>query len=346
VSELMQVANNHQFQPGGAFERAVAAAPNPSQLNAAYANLAIGASPTVPPTNPPPATMAAVSSGAVPGIGTLNGSPAGTAPSIPSYQPPQQMAGGVGGYAPGTSATVPNTQAFTAQTPTATERYAVQDPTTVVDRYAGGPPAPAVPAPAQVTNPYAAVPSAAPAVQVPQAAPAVGIESPVPGQIAGSASPESQAPATLSNAGPIGGSAASVAAMPPTTPELPPGSAPLGFDGYCPVSMKKQWKWIPGSSQWGAVHRGRTYLFTGPAEQQEFLANPDFYSPVLSGNDPVIAIDQGQTIGGRREHSLEYNGQFYLFSSEANLQQFSGNPERYSTRVRQAMGLQPGSMVR
>lgn len=127
---------------------------------------------------------------------------------------------------------------------------------------------------------------------------------------------------------------------------LPPGAPPLGFEGYCPVSMRQQWKWVDGDPQWGAIHRGRTYWFAGPTEQQKFLANPDLYSPALSGIDPVLAIDHRQMVPGKREHSIDYDDQFYLFSSEATLQQFTSNPERYATGVRQAMGVQPGQSLR
>jgi YHS domain-containing protein len=51
-------------------------------------------------------------------------------------------------------------------------------------------------------------------------------------------------------------------------------------------------------------------------------------------------------VSGVREHSLDYDGQFYVFSSEATLQQFTANPERYAAGVRQAMGLKPGQSVR
>jgi YHS domain-containing protein len=42
-------------------------------------------------------------------------------------------------------------------------------------------------------------------------------------------------------------------------------------------------------------------------------------------------------VPGTREHALDYDNQFYLFSSEATLQQFTSNPERYAEQVRQAM---------
>jgi YHS domain-containing protein len=107
--------------------------------------------------------------------------------------------------------------------------------------------------------------------------------------------------------------------------------------------MRSVWRWVPGDAKWGAIHRGRTYWFAGPREQQQFLANPDFYSPALAGLDPVMAIDHGQSVAGSREHSLDFDNQFYFFSSEATLEQFTANRERYVQGVRQAMGLAPAS---
>jgi YHS domain-containing protein len=43
---------------------------------------------------------------------------------------------------------------------------------------------------------------------------------------------------------------------------------------------------------------------------------------------------------------LDYDNLFYLFASEATLQQFAANPERYAASVRQAMGIERGRLVR
>jgi protein disulfide-isomerase len=132
----------------------------------------------------------------------------------------------------------------------------------------------------------------------------------------------------------------------PDVHQLPAGAPPLGFDGYCPVSMRNSWKWVAGDPRYGVVHRGRTYWFAGPAEQKQFWTDPDRYTPALSGMDPVLKIDHQQDVPGKREHSLDYDGMFYMFASEATLQQFTANPQRYSTSVRQAMGVPRGRLVR
>lgn len=133
--------------------------------------------------------------------------------------------------------------------------------------------------------------------------------------------------------------AATVAAMStaPSAIELPAGSPPVGLDGYCPVILKEQKRWVAGDRRWGAIHRGRTYLFTGPEEQKKFLASPDTYAPVISGNDPVLALDGGQVVSGRREHGVFYENRIYLFADEASLQRFYQNPNRYAAEIVQAM---------
>ena len=96
------------------------------------------------------------------------------------------------------------------------------------------------------------------------------------------------------------------------------------------MSMRNNWKWVPGDPRWGIVHRGRTYWFASQAEQQQFWTDPDRYSPALSGMDPVMAIDHQQQVPGKREHSIDYDSLFYMFSSEATLR--SSRPTRNGTR--------------
>jgi YHS domain-containing protein/thioredoxin-related protein len=126
------------------------------------------------------------------------------------------------------------------------------------------------------------------------------------------------------------------------TGQSPQTNPPLGLDGYCPVQLSDDMKanvyrWTMGDRRWGAIHRGRTYLFAGPEQQQRFLADPDRYAPVLSGNDVVMAVEQGQAVSGRREHGVLFRDNVYLFAGEASLETFSKNPEHYARQILQAM---------
>lgn len=153
-------------------------------------------------------------------------------------------------------------------------------------------------------------------------------------------------------AAPATGAQTSEGQFDPSKIVLPPGAPPLGFQGYCPVTMKESLatpeggKWQPGKVEWGAIHRGRTYLFASEQLRDKFLTNPDAYAPALAGADPVLAIDQKKTEEGLRKFGVEYAGQFYLFSSQETLRQFWNQPERYATEVRQAMGMPPQRVLR
>ncbi len=132
-------------------------------------------------------------------------------------------------------------------------------------------------------------------------------------------------------------SAAQHVQVPAEPPQLPQGCPPLGLSGYCPVTMVERKAWAMGDKAWGVVHRGRTYLFLGPQEKDKFLADPDRYSPVMSGLDPVLALDNQLSVPGKREFGVFLGGRIYLFADEASLQRFQQNPKRYAAEALQAM---------
>ena len=103
------------------------------------------------------------------------------------------------------------------------------------------------------------------------------------------------------------------------------------------MTLCEKQQWMLGDRRWGAVHRGKTYLFTGPEEQRRFLTDPDRYAPVISGNDLVMAVDQGQNTPGMREHGVYFGNRVYLFASEASLDKFSKNPNIYANYASEAL---------
>lgn len=118
--------------------------------------------------------------------------------------------------------------------------------------------------------------------------------------------------------------------LPPLVKQFPVNLPPLVLDGYCPVSLVESKLWSRGSPQWAAMHRGRTYMFVGEAEQQSFLKDPDKYAPLFSGDDVVVLVDDQKQVPGRREHGVFYNGKVYLFANEASLRKFAQDPVRYA----------------
>jgi YHS domain-containing protein len=126
----------------------------------------------------------------------------------------------------------------------------------------------------------------------------------------------------------------------PAVPSAPTAAAeatmPLGLEGYCAVTLAEKQVWTEGRPQYGARHRGRTYLFAGPEQQRTFLADPDRYAPALSGDDPVLVFEQGTSMPGQRRFGVVCQSRMYLFTSPATRDAFAANPEKYTGRVAMA----------
>jgi protein disulfide-isomerase len=194
---------------------------------------------------------------------------------------------------------------------------------------AGGPPAASALPPGAAPEQVAAPPSGSssqPAGATAQAAAPVAGPSSLP---AGPSTP-------AATGSPMAGSGAAAA-----TPGSAPAAAvppPIGLDGFCPVQLAEKSVWSPGNRRWGAIHRGRTYLFAGADEQRRFLADPDRYAPVNSGDDVVLTLEQNRSVPGTRIHGVSYGGRVYLFADEASLDKFSKNPKYYAERATQPAG--------
>jgi YHS domain-containing protein/thiol-disulfide isomerase/thioredoxin len=330
VAEMTAAAGKHTSKGGQAFAKAAAAAPTQPQLNAAYANLQLSpnAAVAVDQQRLMQAQQPTTGSSASPGSSPVN-------VAENAFARGKQYREGAGA----SQNAAPNNFAAAPQVITNQSAFAPnQGNPSAVGAQAG--------APNQIANPYIASTTSSPPIQQ-QSMPVV--------------TPDQTTPVGANSTLPVGGPFASQSAAPgsyaksnatpnvagtPDLRQLPAGAPPLGFDGYCPVSMRNVWKWIPGDPRWGVVHRGRTYWFAGPEEQKQFWTDPDRYTPALSGMDPVLSIDHQQQVPGKREHSLDYDGLFYMFASEATLQQFTANPQKYATAARQAMGIPRGRLVR
>jgi YHS domain-containing protein len=131
------------------------------------------------------------------------------------------------------------------------------------------------------------------------------------------------------------------APSPALTPEqgLVPASQapPVALEGYCPVSLLEQRKWLRADPQFGAIHRGKTYLFANEDAQRKFLANPDSFSPALSGLDPVVFAQRGEMVEGKRSFGITFNRQIFLFADETSLKAFEQSPQSFAAIAYQAM---------
>lgn len=101
-----------------------------------------------------------------------------------------------------------------------------------------------------------------------------------------------------------------------------PGETPAAMlDGYCPVSLRaKQWK--RGDLQFAVKHRGLVFHMADQACVDEFLSKPDYYTPILFGNDPMQLLSQGRLVPGSTQHGLfeERVGPLFFASAESKAQ--------------------------
>jgi protein disulfide-isomerase len=140
-----------------------------------------------------------------------------------------------------------------------------------------------------------------------------------------------------------------------TYDQVPALAAPqVALGGLCPVQLhrvrqfvhdKARYKATMGDPRYGVVHRGRTYLFSSPVEQQEFLRDPDRFSPALGGNDPVMFFDDGRQVDGDWNFGRFIGDRVYLFASKQSLDKFMAEndaarnmarPNRYTEAIYQA----------
>jgi YHS domain-containing protein/thiol-disulfide isomerase/thioredoxin len=294
----------------------ITAAVTPAAPSAAPANVGWGAASAAKPNNAAPAISAYSDNRYSEYFQKYAPAASVSAPAI-NAAPGMNAAQNVAAAAPPISGTA------TAYTPTSYAGGGYAPPTVTTQQPVYTPPAAAM-TPAAASSGYGTPAYGSPAYTPPSYTPPSSSVTPVAPSIS---APSAQLAAQHTTP---------PAAASPASSMATAASPPLALDGFCPVTLVEQARWQVGDRRWGVIHRGRTYLFTGPEQQKKFLANPDRYSPAISGQDVVLAMDYGQQIDGRRALGLEYQNRMYLFSSDASRQAFVQNPTRYAAEVLQA----------
>lgn len=105
---------------------------------------------------------------------------------------------------------------------------------------------------------------------------------------------------------------------------------PTALDGFCPVELVKNERWVRGDPRWAVDYQGRRYLMSSEVQRESFLVNPQRYVPAYEGHDPVLLLDQGQRTPGLTRYCATYDGRLYMFSNPATLARFRQQPKRYA----------------
>jgi YHS domain-containing protein len=113
----------------------------------------------------------------------------------------------------------------------------------------------------------------------------------------------------------------------------PPDAQSAAIGGFCPVELSLHGRWVQGNSRWAAEYKGNVYHFSGNAQRQEFLADPEKYIPANGGNDLVTTIMEKRNVPGHVNYCAAYKGRIYMFSGPGTQNSFRNDPESYIGRA-------------
>jgi YHS domain-containing protein len=105
---------------------------------------------------------------------------------------------------------------------------------------------------------------------------------------------------------------------------------PLGLEGYCPVLLSTEERWVPGNPAYYTMYRGHVFRFSSEEAMSEFTKTPDRYTPVAMGEDIVLMVDRNKKVYGSRQFGAWYQGRVFLFSSQESLDAFAAAPQYYT----------------
>jgi YHS domain-containing protein len=115
-----------------------------------------------------------------------------------------------------------------------------------------------------------------------------------------------------------------------------PGVAPpqpeavVALAGYCPVSLVKNQRLVPGTVTVTLEHDGHVYRFANPSQRNLFQKYPERFTPLNGGHCPVSQVDRGEFVAGDPRWGVLYHGHLYLCAGAAGRDRFLRDPERYA----------------
>jgi len=106
--------------------------------------------------------------------------------------------------------------------------------------------------------------------------------------------------------------------------------APLALEGYCPVTMTRTGRLVPGRADLSVRHSGSTYRFADPSALASFRARPAEYLPLDGGLCPVSRVDRGLTRPGTLAFGVVESGRIILLADADARARFARDPGRYA----------------
>lgn len=105
--------------------------------------------------------------------------------------------------------------------------------------------------------------------------------------------------------------------------------------GDCTVCFANMGERVPGNIRIASLYRNRLFLFPSNEQKQEFANQPGKYAAAdlaLDGNCAVCRVEMNETVPGKPEIAVYYQGFRYLFPTEEQRQMFLANPSKYAVK--------------
>lgn len=122
----------------------------------------------------------------------------------------------------------------------------------------------------------------------------------------------------------------------PEAPALGNPQVIIGLDGFSPVTLARERKWVKGRKEFTATYQDVVYYMSSAEELQAFQSHPGKFAPRLLGCDPVVLWKSDRAVSGSTQFGAFFDGELYLFVSDESREQFKRSPIRY-TRARHVL---------
>lgn len=137
-----------------------------------------------------------------------------------------------------------------------------------------------------------------------------------------------QVPNTRSSAKPLLGSEQ---INPASDQKIPAhfANAEEAMDGYCPVTILANRKWVKGDPQFAVILDGKKYLLADKERQQTFLQNTTKYAPALSGDCVVSFASDQSRLAGNLNIAAVHKGRLFFFHNVDQKRVFMADPTKF-----------------
>ncbi|MDG2388406.1 MAG: thioredoxin family protein [Planctomycetaceae bacterium] len=104
----------------------------------------------------------------------------------------------------------------------------------------------------------------------------------------------------------------------------------LGLDGFSPVVLLKERRWVEGNETFLAEHKGMIYHLQTAEEKQVFESAPERYTPQLLECDPVEMYFADKAVRGSTQYGAYFDGKLFLFQNHDNRETFKKSPLKFT----------------